>query len=257
MAKSMYLEEVSQPHTLHQGEEKRIQDLLKLIPGMQNTILEIGARDGYLSNFFTDYAQHIVALDLVKPRIVHDKITPIQGDVTHLEFKANFFDTVICTEVLEHIPPAKLSAACHELARVTTDYLIIGVPFNQDIRYGRTTCLRCGYKNPPWGHVNKFTEKRLISLFAPLTPVKIEYISKNRNRTNFLSTMLYDFAGNPWGTYSQDEPCVNCGQSLSSPRERNIAQKVASRLAHSLNNVQHMCSTFQPSWIHILFNKQI
>lgn len=243
-------------HHQHLSDENdRIQQILNLIPGNQNTILEVGARHGYLSHFFTKYAKHVVALDLVKPEIVHKYITPVQGDVTNLEFANSQFDTVICTEVLEHISPQKLAQACDELTRVTKKFLIIGVPYNQDTRCGRTTCRHCGHKNPPWGHVNVFDEKRLTLLFSSLRPLKIEFTAANCERTNSLSTLLLDFAGNPWGTYSQDEPCVNCGQTLLPPNERNFTQKVATRIGFYLNSLQRFCSSPKPTWIHILFEK--
>ena len=42
----------------------------------------------------------------------------VQGDITALEFPTDFFDIVVCTEVLEHIPSDKLARACPELSRV-------------------------------------------------------------------------------------------------------------------------------------------
>lgn len=241
----------------HQPNEKlRIEQILKLIPGNQDTILEIGARDGYLSPLLTNFARHVTALDLTIPRIEHEKITPIQGDVTNLQFENNYFDTVVCTEVLEHIRPSDLSKACQELTRVTKHHLIIGVPYNQDTRLGRTTCQNCGHKNPPWGHVNIFNKERLIKLFPALKPVNIILVAQNRLRTNRISTLLFDYAGNPWGTYTQEEPCVNCGNTLLPPENRNFTQKVATRVGHYINNVQRFCSQPKPTWIHVLFEKR-
>jgi hypothetical protein len=70
-----------------------------------------------------------------------------------LGFADDFFDFVLCAEVLEHIPTASLSRACSELGRVSKHYVLIGVPYRQDIRVGRTTCWSCRKKNPPWGHI--------------------------------------------------------------------------------------------------------
>jgi len=90
----------------------------------------------------------VTALDLEKPTISHDKIACVQGDIINLDFDDNTFDLVFCAEVLEHIPPHLLERATSELSRVSREFLLIGVPYKQDIRVGRTTCYSCGAKNP-------------------------------------------------------------------------------------------------------------
>ena len=37
-----------------------------------------------------------------------------------------------------------------------------------------------------------------------------------------LSTLLLDLAGNPFGTYDQEEPCIHCGAKLKPPPRRSI-----------------------------------
>ena len=96
-------------------EQLRIADLMSLTPKGKR-VLEIGARDCYLSRKLTALYPEVVALDLTKPEIDAPGITAVQGDVTGLRFANNAFDTVFCTEVLEHVPPEKLQQACNELA---------------------------------------------------------------------------------------------------------------------------------------------
>ena len=96
-------------------EQLRIADLMSLAPG-GDRVLEIGARDCYLSRRLTALYREVTALDLRKPEIDEPGIVPVQGDVTALDFADGSFDTVFCTEVLEHVPPQKLRQACGEIA---------------------------------------------------------------------------------------------------------------------------------------------
>jgi hypothetical protein len=84
--------------------------------------------------------------------------------------------------------------------------IIIGVPFRQDTRIGRTTCLSCGHRNPPWGHVNSFDERRLASLFPRCHIVSKSFVGINRGATNAVAAFLMDLAGNPWETYKRTNP---------------------------------------------------
>src|SRR5450432_2290260 len=163
--------------------------------------LDVGARDGHFSRLLAETFGSVVALDLQQPQWRHPGVQCVSGDVTHLEFADESFDLVVCTEVLEHILPHQLADAGAELERVTRRYLLIGVPFLQDIRVGRTTCNRCGATNPPWGHVNTFDAQRLLSLFSASLAVKqLSYVGMTKESTNRLSAFLMDQGRNPYGT---------------------------------------------------------
>lgn len=238
-------------------EVKRTEDLMRLISHSGNTALDVGARDGHFSRLLTEKYKNVIALDLEKPSILHKNIQCVQGDVTNLKFCDSSFDLIFCAEVLEHIPSNLLVRACAELGRVCNEYLLIGVPYKQDIRVGRTTCYSCGGKNPPWGHVNSFDENRLGRLFPKFEICEVSFIGETNSRTNSLSRGLMDFAGNPYGTYNQEEPCIHCGNKLKSPPDRNLLQKVSTRLAFYINNIQRPFLRVHGNWIHVLFKKVV
>jgi len=226
---------------------------MRLIPSGGNTALDIGARDGHFSKLLTEQYESVTALDLEKPAIYYKNIQCVQGDVTNLEFRDDSYDLVLCAEVLEHIPSQLLDRACSELSRVSKEYLLIGTPYNQDIRVGRTTCYTCGKKNPPYGHVNSFDEKRLAKLFPKFKTCEVSIVGETASRTNIISTILMDLAGNPY--YNQEEPCIHCGSRLIRPPERDLLQKVSTRLAFYVNDIQRPFVRAHGNWIHVLFKK--
>jgi hypothetical protein len=172
-----------------------------------------------------------------------------------LKFASNAFDMVFCAEVLEHIPPNLLATACGELARVSKEYVLIGVPYKQDIRVGRTTCSTCGNVNPPWGHVNKFDEKILSELFPGFSIARMSFVGESGSKTNAFTCALMDISGNPYGTYSQEEPCIHCGGKLGFPKERKLWQKVLTKVAFTTQNLQKPFSKAHGNWIHLLLQK--
>ena len=140
---------------------------------------------------------------------------------------------------------------------VSKEYLLIGVPYKQDIRVGRATCSICGKKNPPWGHVNSFDEKRLAKLFSKFKICEVSFVGKTISRTNIVSMILMDLAGNPYGRYQQEEPCIYCNSRLIPPPERNLLQKVLTRLAFYIRDIQRPFLRERGNWIHVLFKKVI
>lgn len=236
-------------------EQARIASLLGLLPP-GGRVLEIGARDGYITRLLADLYDEVVALDLTKPTIEAPRVHCVAGDVRSLDFPAGLFDVVLCSEVLEHIPPQDLAQACRELARVTKSNLVIGVPFEQDLRVARTRCAHCGATNPPYGQVNSFDQGRLGSLFAPLQAARVEHVAATREGTNAVSDLLMRAAGYPWGSYDQEEPCIACGGSIGPAPGRSGVAKVLSALAVRLDRVLATRRSAKPKWLHVVFAKE-
>ena len=235
-------------------EQARTADLVRLVPKGRASVLDAGARDGHFSRLFTQYFTSVTALDLQPPAFDCRGVVKVAGDVTRLPFADASFDCVFCAEVLEHVPAVE--RACGELARVARHELVIGVPFRQDLRVGRTSCRSCGRVNPPWGHINRFDEQRLVNLFQGLRVAAKSLVATNREATNRLSARLMDLAGNPWGTYDQEEPCIYCHAPLTAPEGRRpVASRIWSALAARINRLQSHWVRPHANWIHMVFSK--
>jgi SAM-dependent methyltransferase len=233
------------------AEQARTADLLRLMPAGGPSALDIGARDGHFSRLVAERFERVIALDLSLPQIEHPRIVCLQGNAAELPLPDRSQALVFCAEVLEHIPPPQLAPACAELQRVCGGQLLLGVPYRQDLRVGRTTCLACGGHSPPWGHVNAFDEARLRALFPGCSVEALSFVGSNRECSNALSSRLMDWAGNPYGTYVQDEPCIHCNAALAGPPPRNLAQKLMTKLAFATRRPSEWLMQPHANWMHM------
>ena len=234
-------------------EALRIDSLEAMLPDGISSLLEIGSRDGRVTRMLVQHSQTVTALDLEVPSLSLERVTCVQGDVTRLQFADESFDCVVCTEVLEHVP--SLGQACAELARVTKKWLLVGVPYDQDLRLGRMTCAECGRVNPPYGHVNRFSEARLEACFPSLKLERVAKLGSIKGATNGVSSWLLDRSRNPWGTYDQQEPCMYCGAALTPPNGRTVPERVMSKVAMNINKLQKRLAQPKAIWIHCLFSR--
>lgn len=240
------------------AERARVESLMAMLPRAVSggTALDIGARDGYLSNKLAGHFSEVVALDLELPQVEHDRVRCVKGNITALDFPDRTFELVLCAEVLEHINPPQLTMACRELARVSRRHLLIGVPFRQDTRVGRTTCAHCGKANPPWGHVNSFDEGRLAKLFPECVVEQTSFVGVTRERTNWLASTMMDLAGNPYGSYSQEEGCIHCGSPVGSAAPRGLGQKILTKAALWTMHAHQALTPPHGNWIHQLLRRK-
>jgi SAM-dependent methyltransferase len=109
-------------------------NLLNLISAKNlDSILDVGCGEGFTLNRLKEHGigkrlegleYSIDAIKLGKKTYPDIKIK--QGDIYNLPYEDNFFDLVLCTEVLEHLDyPQK---ALKELIRVSNKYLVVSVP---------------------------------------------------------------------------------------------------------------------------------
>ncbi|MBI4058327.1 class I SAM-dependent methyltransferase [Candidatus Gottesmanbacteria bacterium] len=86
-------------------------------------VLEIG-----IGNSIVAMILHQLGFDLTTVDFDNRLHPDFVADIRQLPFSDNTFDTVLCAEVLEHIPFSDFSAALKELHRVTKKYVIMTVP---------------------------------------------------------------------------------------------------------------------------------
>ncbi len=118
----------------NEGEEKELVELLeKHVSGPNARVLESGIGTG---RFISAVHKHFplfscFGIDVV-PDFVHQKINGIQLSLQSsekLSFENNFFDALLCIDVLHHVPNRE--KALKEMARVTKEG---GFVFFRDIR---------------------------------------------------------------------------------------------------------------------------
>jgi ubiquinone/menaquinone biosynthesis C-methylase UbiE len=113
---------------------------------------------------FNDLKQACARLDLHARWTPHNKTawSLAAADITHLPFRQDSFDAVICSEVLEHI--AEYHRAIRESIRVLKPdgQLVVSIPR----RWPETICwaLSRQYRHTPGGHLRIFKAANLIRL---------------------------------------------------------------------------------------------
>lgn len=233
---------------------ERVIHAVELLPAGRKSVLEVGARTGLMTELLVERFPSVTAMDLGPPPIQVPGVRLLAGDATRMPFPDGAFDVAVCEEVLEHIPPSKVPEAARELARVARHEVAVGVPNRQDLRAHRLTCHRCGRTSAPFGHLNSFDEARLLALFPGLTLVQASALGPPADRTNLVSALLMQAAGNPWGTYDQHDPCPHCGGAYE-PVHTGLLAKVIAKPGYVLHKAQNRVFPGPPYWLHVLLSK--
>lgn len=134
-------------------EKKRL--FQALVPPEVRTILDVGCGDGEITNDLRPGAL-VVGCDRSQAALGHVRVPRVIASSDALPFCDAAFDLVLCSEVLEHLPEAVYRRTLRELARVCGQFVLISVPYREDMRLGITRCARCGAKYHLDGHMRSF-----------------------------------------------------------------------------------------------------
>jgi len=143
----------------------RIRATIAMLPTNVTTILDVGCGDGRIiermpKRFKTvgvDYSYHS-GMRLVKNGVC--------ASAENLPFRDRSIDLVLCCEVLEHLPDKMFKTTLAELERVSRHYILISVPYKENLQLGTTKCSKCNTVFHIWGHIRRFSNRDLNKLFV-------------------------------------------------------------------------------------------
>ena len=158
------------PGTKH--DERRVHEyIISKVPKNTKNILDVGSGSAWIAKHFTNNDVDVISLDIAIQNLIKakqivnsDKHKQVLSDSLKLPFKNNSIETIVASEIIEHIiNPAGFIT---ELFRVVKPggALIITTPYKEIIRY--CLCIHCNQKTPMHGHLHSFDEKILLNLYS-------------------------------------------------------------------------------------------
>lgn len=147
-------------------EMARIRRTVDLVPENATTLLDVGAGHGvFLEELMAARGIAGVGIEITPAKVDYAQSRGIDmhlGDASALAFPDGQFDVVISCEVLEHLPYGTYEAAIREFSRVSREWIIITVPFNENRRFVR--CPYCNAHVNPDYHFRSFSEQSMQNL---------------------------------------------------------------------------------------------
>jgi SAM-dependent methyltransferase len=150
-------------------------DILDLLPEAVERVLDVGCGDGFITNQLPPHL-FVAGLDASYQALQGVRYPASLGEITALPFPDDSFDLVMANDVLEHLPAANLEQALVELRRVARAYLLVTVPFEEDLKAHEAKCGHCGTIYHVNHHQRAFSKNDMLSLFKGLAePLEIRF----------------------------------------------------------------------------------
>lgn len=170
--------------------QQRIIETSLVIPDDVRTLLDVGCGNGIFLNYLLTEkpSLKVLGIDRSEAALKYLKTEKKTGSIDSIDLADRSFDCVTCLEVIEHLPADIYAKGLDELARVADRYLIVSVPFEENLEESLNQCPECKTIFNINLHFRSFTKEKLNSEFIKrgFTPIQTktmgyqEYLAGHR-----------------------------------------------------------------------------
>ncbi len=228
--------------------EAKTEFLCKLIPRDVTTILDVGCGNGAITNRLADMWD-VTGLDFSAQALKHVKTKSILSSSTHIPLSDNSFDLVLCSELLEHLNQKDLLDTCKEMVRISSKYLIVTIPNQEQLSRYMIKCPQCGGEFHAWNHLQSFDTGKIMDLFGHHFMMKTVFTA-GPDEQKWLSPLLYlrQRIGGQWFNVTQNIICPCCKNGKFYPQKSSLLTKAC-------NLLNSVISGKKKYWLFVLLEK--
>jgi len=234
---------------LTDAEKERVSVTLSLIPDDVQTVLDVGCGDGRITNQMKDYI--VTAVDTSLEAIKYIKTRKALASVECIPFKDRSFDLVLSSEVIEHLTDSILRKAVEEIQRVSMNYILVSVPFKENLYAESTRCNNCRKLFHIYQHFQSFSRRRLANLFPNFKPIGYSTFGPESEYNNNLILFIVRRLGKKWPV-TKTALCPRCGSTNVGSDKGNTFSWFAERVGWRLAKIYPY---IKKAWIVVLYQR--
>jgi ubiquinone/menaquinone biosynthesis C-methylase UbiE len=123
----------------------RIRDTVRMIPTSVKSIADIGCGNGLFIKQVHQDCLYIKTMGFDRSTVALRYVEgdKKEGSIENIDFLDGEYECVSCLEVIEHLPVGVYDQALSELARISNKYLILSVPYKEDLVMDTNQCPNC------------------------------------------------------------------------------------------------------------------
>ena len=223
-----------------------------LIPQGVQTILDVGCGNGVQAKLLSS-SYKVVGMDASETALRQAAISSVRGLSHRLPFATKSFDLVWSSQMLEHLPNHTLKLTIEEMQRVAREWIILSVPYKENLHFRQCRCHNCHRTFHVYGHLQRFDLTRLRHIMQPFLLQSWAFCGAEAKQYHSVLLFLKQNLGREWFSLPDASPiCPYCGHAEQEIWHGNRIARWCDRV-----NQLYVQSRFAPSitpfWIVTLW----
>ena len=205
---------------LQAGQKNLMRAIRHFFPEGIRSALDVGCGDGKITHTLASgFGVPFVGLDSSVEALSRCRFRTVVGDATCLPFEGGEFEFVMTNDMLEHLPEELEAQAWRELFRVAEKWVMVSVPFREELLDATAQCHGCGAKYHVNWHKRSYDIHQLLSRAqGGWRPVAIVLSGEPWSPMHPLETRFRREVLGEWSGWAKTI-CPKCGASGSSAKE--------------------------------------
>jgi SAM-dependent methyltransferase len=230
---------------------EKVRIMIAMIPEEVKSIVDLGCGDGEITNILAQ-KYDVIGVDRSKEALKHVKCKTILSSCEKIDINNNSFDLVFSSELLEHLPDEIFNKTINEMMRITRRYILISVPYKENLRFRFIRCEKCKYTFHIYGHLQTFSIKKLQNYFYNCKLRSYAFCGDYEPIYNKFLLLIKQYIGKSWFWCEDAHPlCPSCNNT---------------KFKHSISWISRACDYLnyrvlkkeknKNYWIILLFEKK-
>jgi ubiquinone/menaquinone biosynthesis C-methylase UbiE/ribosomal protein S17E len=147
----------------------RIKKTIDLIPSDVHALVDLGCGNGvFLNTLISQKPQlDLLGIERSEAALRYVRTKKMQESIEKVSLPDRSFDCVSCLEVIEHLPVGIYDKALKEMTRISSKYVIVSVPYKENLRESFNTCPSCESSFSYEFHLRSFDDDQMEKLLVP------------------------------------------------------------------------------------------
>jgi len=228
---------------------ERARRTAEILPAEATTVADIGCGAGIVTSHVRARGTRVVALDFAATPLLQVAPPRVQADVAKLPFPDRSFDGIVASEVIEHLSMPIRREALGEICRITRRWVLLTVPYREDLARALVCCAECGCTFHRYRHTASFDEKTLSQLLLPeFAPERMTLLGESSRRPLHAAVRLAQLAGGYTAPGSSSR-CPMCGNTERFVHNRNGLTRLL------IGGSSRLVRRRVGSWIAVLYGR--
>lgn len=241
------------PHVVAKGDL-----LVSMIPSDVRTIADVGCGDGYLTQRLAE-RWDVVGIDRSAVALAKLGCRTLQASADALPLPDRSVDLLLSSQVLEHLPDGLFERALGEMDRVASRWLVVSVPYREELARRVSRCPRCRLEFHIDGHLRSFDEAALDRALPSFERVRTELCGRPETPAYAPLERARHHLARGWFYYDGAHiVCPRCGEDRFARQPRGLRHRL---LAQGLDAAASLANLWTgrkaaPYWIMALMRRR-